>query len=60
VQYSPQAQADGKDLSRVSMVVREEEMVEHDRKMDRVETEMGEVFNRKVRSSIRVLMVTCL
>ena len=37
--------------NRVSLLVREEERVEHDKKLTRVEGEMSEVFKRKVREN---------
>ena len=43
-----QAQTGGRDISKVSLLVREEEKAEHDRKLLRVEAEMTEVFKRKV------------
>ena len=45
---SLQAQTGGRDISKVSLLVREEEKAEHDRKLLRVEAEMTEVFKRKV------------
>jgi len=41
-------EAGGKLDNRVSLLVREEERVEHDKKLTRVEGEMSEVFKRKV------------
>jgi len=52
------AQCGAKDISRVSLLVREEEKVEHERKLVRVEAEMSEVFNRKVEQKVERLRQT--
>merc|ERR1712243_23593 len=52
------AQCGSKDISRVSLLVREEEKVEHERKLIRVEAEMSEVFNRKVEQKVERLRQT--
>merc|ERR1719419_1782796 len=53
-----QAQGGSKDISRVSLMVREEEKVEHERKLVRVEAEMSEVFDRKVEQKVERLRQT--
>jgi len=52
------AQCGSKDISRVSLMVREEEKVEHERKLVRVEAEMSEVFDRKVEQKVERLRQT--
>ena len=47
-----QDEIDSKGLSKISILIREEEIQEHNKKLIRVEREMTEVFTRKVEEKV--------
>jgi len=57
-QLEQQNEIDAKDLTNISLLIREEEIQEHNKKLARVEREMTEVFTRKVEQKVEKIKET--